>query len=451
MEVVTHSKAANLNHGFTFVEKLGTGPSEYVAVLDVDMIPSPKLLRALLPHLLDDPSFAMTTAPQNFYNLPDGDPLSQSMTVLFDLIWLQQDTSDSSMCAGTGFVVRRSAVENIGGIPTDYLNEDVMSSLLLCAKGWKIAYRWEPLQWGLAPDSYAGHVKQGRRWAKGLTAIILDLLRRSRLSKISFGGRVQAALDLVAFIDPVVALTFAMLFLPAILISGKPVVTPETLQQLRDLVALSAFQLLVVWINGLLQAECMGFRAPIWPPYRHSFLAPFQSIALIELCLPVVRNFSPSGSMLDGQSEREAQASNSLIRRLTILLRDPGSWFQLLVITSSIFGATLCFWSTLSAQETDVSFQHRVQRLLVGAAWPPAFVHWTMLIVECWKPISYVIFPRKAPAREDLLNRDPKTRVAYPSDTAKDQNRVRPSQRFALAILVYAILILACCWGMKFE
>lgn len=66
VEVLTHSKASNLNHGLAFRERQKTGPSEYVAVLDVDMIPMRTLLRALLPHLLKDPSCAMATSPQYF-------------------------------------------------------------------------------------------------------------------------------------------------------------------------------------------------------------------------------------------------------------------------------------------------------------------------------------------------------------------------------------------------
>lgn len=144
--VKTHSKAANLNHRLAFVEDLKTGPSEYLAVLDVDMIPMPNLLRALLPHLFNDSSFAMAISPQYFYNIPDGDPLCQGTDLIFDVFILEHDNSDSTFCTGTGFVFRRSAAEQIGRFPVDQMNEDVMTSLLLCANNWKIAYVWEHLQ-----------------------------------------------------------------------------------------------------------------------------------------------------------------------------------------------------------------------------------------------------------------------------------------------------------------
>ena len=128
VKVLTHSKAANLNHG----------PAEYIAVLDIDMIPLPSFLRALLPHLLNDPSMAMSTLPQRFYNIPDGDPLYQGLDGLFNISLLQQDISSHGMCTGTGFVLRRSAIEEVGGIPIEEMNEDLMTSLVLDANGWKV-------------------------------------------------------------------------------------------------------------------------------------------------------------------------------------------------------------------------------------------------------------------------------------------------------------------------
>ena len=62
VEIITHSKAGNLNHGLAF-EGLKTGPSQYIAIPDVDMIPVPTFLRALVPHLLNDPSLTMITSP----------------------------------------------------------------------------------------------------------------------------------------------------------------------------------------------------------------------------------------------------------------------------------------------------------------------------------------------------------------------------------------------------
>ena len=334
----------------------------------------------------------------------------------------------------------------IQGIPTDQMNEDIMTSLLTHDKGWKTVYVWEPLQWGLVPDTYAGHAKQAMRWASGLTSVALVCTRSDpRLRNLSMGGRLLSALGLWTYVGAAVTLTFAMLFIPVILIFGRPFVASRT-SQLPNLLMSSALQISVTWINGLMNAEAAGFRASIWPSYRHPFLAPLQSIGLLESVFAVRRNFTPSGSMLDGQRERESRAPNSFFRRMNLFLGQFGSWLQLFVVMSSIFGATHSISIVLNL---DIGPQHRLQKLLVGIAWPSVFVHWMLFIVECWKPLSYAIFPPKIHPREDLLERDPDTKVAYPSDMAKDEERISSSQSFSIMVLAYVIFILTCSWGIR--
>lgn len=59
-----HFKAGNLIHGLRFVEDLSEGKADYVAALDADMIVEPQWLRALLPHLINDPAMALICPPQ---------------------------------------------------------------------------------------------------------------------------------------------------------------------------------------------------------------------------------------------------------------------------------------------------------------------------------------------------------------------------------------------------
>ena len=59
-----HFKAGNLNHGLDFVKSLPGGAAGYVAALDADMIPDPAWLRALMPHLLQNPKLALAQPPQ---------------------------------------------------------------------------------------------------------------------------------------------------------------------------------------------------------------------------------------------------------------------------------------------------------------------------------------------------------------------------------------------------
>lgn len=59
-----HFKAGNLNHACKHVESLPGGAADFIAALDADMIPDPKWLRALMPHMLRDQNMALVQPPQ---------------------------------------------------------------------------------------------------------------------------------------------------------------------------------------------------------------------------------------------------------------------------------------------------------------------------------------------------------------------------------------------------
>ena len=110
-------------------------------------------------------SISLANSVQYYYNLPN-DPLGQQtdFDVLFTIVEPLNDRFDATMCTGTGFVVRRSALEDIGGWPLAEAGEDLMCSSTLSNAGWKVAFVGEALQYGLAPESLRAHVKQKQRW-----------------------------------------------------------------------------------------------------------------------------------------------------------------------------------------------------------------------------------------------------------------------------------------------
>lgn len=57
-------KAGNLNHGLEYSAGLSIEPFPFVAGLDVDMIVQPHWLRAMMPHLLNDPRLGMACPRQ---------------------------------------------------------------------------------------------------------------------------------------------------------------------------------------------------------------------------------------------------------------------------------------------------------------------------------------------------------------------------------------------------
>jgi cellulose synthase/poly-beta-1,6-N-acetylglucosamine synthase-like glycosyltransferase len=101
---------------------------------------------------------------QCFYNFPRNDPLSQSKLAFYQCDEIVKDAGKFAWCTGSGWVIRRQALDNVKNFPTECLTEDVYTAVLMLAAGWKSIYVPEALQYGLLPDTYFAHIKQFTRW-----------------------------------------------------------------------------------------------------------------------------------------------------------------------------------------------------------------------------------------------------------------------------------------------
>jgi cellulose synthase (UDP-forming) len=70
-------------------------------------------------------------------------------------------------CCGTNMVLRRAALDAVGGFPEDSVTEDFKLSIRLHEQGWRSVYVPEVLARGLGPEDMASYVSQQYRWARG--------------------------------------------------------------------------------------------------------------------------------------------------------------------------------------------------------------------------------------------------------------------------------------------
>jgi len=172
VETGGHLKAACVN------EALKVSAGEYIAVLDGDMVPQPDMLEKTLGFFIDEKTAAVQL-PQEFYNLDS----MQHGAGRENSYWHEQqlfqhvlqpgrDGLGSAIWCGSPSVIRRSALESIGGVATDSVTEDFLTSLRLNSKGWKIRFLDEALAFGTAPQSYRAFSAQRLRWARGAMKIL---------------------------------------------------------------------------------------------------------------------------------------------------------------------------------------------------------------------------------------------------------------------------------------
>ena len=78
-----------------------------------------------------------------------------------------RDSLGAIICHGTSFILRRQALDDIGGFPGETLSEDWATSIKLQSAGYKTCYLNELLSAGVAAEFTSEFVTQRLRWARG--------------------------------------------------------------------------------------------------------------------------------------------------------------------------------------------------------------------------------------------------------------------------------------------
>jgi len=177
------AKAGNLNHA------LAHASGEFVVLLDADHVADARFLDRTLGYFRD-PRVAFVQTPQEFFNADSYQHLSPRRTTsngasfFHHVIQSSRDRANATMLTGSAAVIRRRALDGIGGFATGTVTEDVHTSLRLHAAGWRSIFHPEILAVGIAPFDAAGFNVQRLRWARGAVQLALreNLLGKSGLS-----------------------------------------------------------------------------------------------------------------------------------------------------------------------------------------------------------------------------------------------------------------------------
>ena len=166
------AKAGNINHA------LGNIHGEFVVIFDCDHIPVRSFLTQTMGWMLRDEKIALVQTPHHFYspapyqrNLRLTDAVPQEDALFHVFIQRGNDTWNATLFCGSCTVIRRKALDEIGGIATETVTEDAHTSLRLYRRGWRSAFLSTPLAAGLSTETLASHIGQRIRWARGMIQI----------------------------------------------------------------------------------------------------------------------------------------------------------------------------------------------------------------------------------------------------------------------------------------
>ena len=168
-----HAKAGNIN---TALKSMN---SPYVAIFDCDHVPTRSFLQMTMGWFLRDKKLAMLQTPHHFYS---PDPFERNLQqfriipnegeLFYGIVQDGNDFWNATFFCGSCAVLRRTALDEIGGIAVETVTEDAHTSLRMQMNGWSTAYINIPQAAGLATERLSAHVGQRIRWARGMIQIL---------------------------------------------------------------------------------------------------------------------------------------------------------------------------------------------------------------------------------------------------------------------------------------
>ncbi len=168
------AKAGNLNHVLT------NSNGEFVLFLDCDHVPTAEILQRTLGYFLVDPKVFLVQTPHFFVNaaptekaLGAGAAVPDESEMFYRVIHPGLDSWNASYFCGSAAVMRRSCLEEVGGMAGQSITEDAETAFELHRRGYRSVYVNQPMVCGLAPDSYADYMLQHTRWAQGMVQIFI--------------------------------------------------------------------------------------------------------------------------------------------------------------------------------------------------------------------------------------------------------------------------------------
>lgn len=182
-------KAGSLKNGMRFLSQ-----AEYIAIFDVDFLPTKDYLLKTLPILISDPSVAFAQVRWTFTNS------KETLLTRLQEIGLNFHHKCEQECRyraslffgfnGSGGTWRKSAIEQIGGWHTDTLVEDADLSFRAYLNAWRFVYMYDVKCLNELPPTLPAYISQQHRWKSGMVQVVQKLFTNFRQSRhISWGKK----------------------------------------------------------------------------------------------------------------------------------------------------------------------------------------------------------------------------------------------------------------------
>ncbi len=164
-----NAKAGNMNAALKHIH------GQLILVLDADHAPAADILTKTVGSFVQDDKVFLVQTPHFFIN---PDPIEKNLglfhrmpsenLMFYRSIQRGLDFWQASFFCGSAAVLRRKAIDEVGGFSGVTITEDSETALKLHSLGWKSHYIFYPLIAGLQPETFNSFMIQRMRWAQGM-------------------------------------------------------------------------------------------------------------------------------------------------------------------------------------------------------------------------------------------------------------------------------------------
>lgn len=167
-----HAKAGNMSAALARLS------GDLVVVFDADHVPSRDFLARTVGYFAQDPKLFLVQTPHFFINR---DPIERNLgltcppenEMFYGKIHPGLDRWGGAFFCGSAAVLRRKALDSVGGFAGATITEDAETALEIHSKGWRSIYLDRAMIAGLQPETFASFIQQRGRWATGMMQMLI--------------------------------------------------------------------------------------------------------------------------------------------------------------------------------------------------------------------------------------------------------------------------------------
>lgn len=246
-----------------------------VCIFDVDHKPDPRFLERTAGYFVD-PRIGFVQNAITFRNEQScwtSRATAETAKDYYALTNCGKDTIGAATLMGSNAVIRRAALESIGGYRPG-LAEDLETSVALHAAGWRSAYVAEPLAPGLTPTDYSSFATQQCKWARGVLETGWNTIRKG-MPGLTWAQRLGYLLRFSYYLAPPLSVLGILGTATAVLF-GQSWIEPVLRSLMPIFLVFMAIRALAFSCFVTRSLPCVTFRGTMlviatWPAYCRAF------------------------------------------------------------------------------------------------------------------------------------------------------------------------------------